>query len=89
MIDSPQTNVVCSLTCRGHFYPGSGAAEEVGRGSGEGYTVNVPWQGGGVGNGDYLAAFNYVLIPIAYEFAPDIVIVSAGFDAAAGDPIGG
>ncbi len=39
--------------------------------------------------GDYLAAFNHVLLPIAYEYAPDLIIASAGFDAAEGDPIGG
>jgi acetoin utilization deacetylase AcuC-like enzyme len=39
--------------------------------------------------GDYLAAFSHVILPIAYEFAPDLIVVSAGFDAAAGDPIGG
>ncbi|KAK9818191.1 hypothetical protein WJX72_008532 [[Myrmecia] bisecta] len=73
----------------GHFYPGTGAVDEVGVGDGEGYTVNVPWAMGGMGNGDYIAAFNHVILPIAYEFRPDIIIVSAGFDAAAGDPIGG
>ena len=39
--------------------------------------------------GDYLAAFLHVILPIAYEFAPDLIVVSAGFDAAVGDPIGG
>ena len=39
--------------------------------------------------GDYLAAFSHVILPIAYEFAPELIVVSAGFDAAAGDPIGG
>ncbi len=36
---------------RGHFYPGTGAAGEVGAGAGEGFTVNVPWPCGGMGNG--------------------------------------
>ena len=39
--------------------------------------------------GDYLAAMAHVILPVAHEFAPDVVILSAGFDAAAGDPIGG
>lgn len=73
----------------GSFYPGTGAAAEVGRGTGAGYTVNVPWLCGNMHDGDYLAAFNHVLLPIAYEFNPDLLIVSAGFDAALGDPIGG
>jgi len=73
----------------GSFYPGTGAAHEVGTGPGRGYTVNVAWDCGGIQNGDYLAAFTHLLLPIAYEFAPDLIIVSAGFDAAEGDPIGG
>lgn len=74
---------------RGQFYPGTGAVDEVGAGPGTGFTVNVPWDGGNLTNGDYLGAFNHVLVPIAYEFNPDLIIVSAGFDAAEGDPIGG
>ncbi|CAK0772037.1 hypothetical protein CVIRNUC_003922 [Coccomyxa viridis] len=73
----------------GHFYPGTGAVDEVGEGAGEGHSVNVPWPMGGMGNGDYMAAFNHVIMPIAYEYQPDLIIVSAGFDASIGDPIGG
>lgn len=51
--------------------------------------MNVPWPCGGMGNGDYLAAFQHVLLPIAHEYGPDLIIVSAGYDASAGDPIGG
>lgn len=51
--------------------------------------MNVPWPCGMMGNGDYLSAFQHLILPIAYEFAPDLVIVSAGFDAAEGDPLGG
>ncbi len=69
------------------FYPGSGALEEIGRGPGLGFTVNVPW-GGGMGDAEHLAAFDRVLLPIARLFAPDFVLVSAGFDAAEGDPLG-
>ena len=75
--------------CRGHFYPGTGAVDEVGEGAGEGHSVNVPWPMGGMGNGDYMAAFNHVIMPIAYEYQPDLIIISAGFDASIGDPIGG
>ena len=75
--------------CRGHFYPGTGGVDEVGEGAGEGYSVNVPWPMGGMGNGDYMAAFNHVIMPIAYEYQPDLIIISAGFDASIGDPIGG
>lgn len=73
----------------GHFYPGTGAVTEVGHPGAEGTTVNVPWPCGGMRNGDYMAAFQHLVLPIAYEFAPDLVIISAGFDAAEGDPIGG
>src|SRR5207344_1173133 len=52
-----------------------------------GFTVNVPWHGG-MGDAEHLAAFDRVLLPIARLFAPDFVLVSAGFDAAAGDPLG-
>ena len=55
-----------SAPCSGSFYPGTGAAHEVGEGAGEGYSVNVPWPCGGMRNGDYLAAFHHVLLPIAY-----------------------
>ncbi len=71
------------------FYPGTGAHDATGTGPGEGFSVNVPWLTGGMGNGDYMAAFQHVLLPIAYEFNPTLIIVSAGFDAAIGDPIGG
>ncbi|PSS08318.1 Histone deacetylase [Actinidia chinensis var. chinensis] len=54
----------------------------------EGYCVNVPWSRGGVGDNDYLFAFQHVVLPIASEFAPDFTIISAGFDAARGDPLG-
>lgn len=69
------------------FYPGTGAIDELGGGTGRGFTVNVPWPGG-MGDAEYLAAFDRVLLPIARTFAPDLVLVSAGFDAAVGDPLG-
>ncbi|XP_010506955.1 PREDICTED: histone deacetylase 15 [Camelina sativa] len=72
----------------GNFYPGTGAADEVGTNGGEGYCVNVPWSCGGVGDNDYIFAFQHVVLPIASAFSPDFVIISAGFDAARGDPLG-
>lgn len=72
----------------GHFYPGSGAASEVGSFGGEGYSVNIPWNCGGVGDNDYNFAFQHAVLPIAHQFAPDLTIISAGFDAAKGDPLG-
>ncbi|KAH9609548.1 hypothetical protein KSS87_001349 [Heliosperma pusillum] len=73
----------------GKFYPGTGAAHEVGTMGAEGYCVNVPWSRGGVSDNDYIFAFQHAVLPIALEFAPDFTIISAGFDAARGDPLGG
>ncbi|XP_058163864.1 histone deacetylase 7 isoform X2 [Dasypus novemcinctus] len=73
----------------GNFFPGSGAVDEVGAGSGEGFNVNIAWAGGlepPMGDPEYLAAFRMVVMPIAREFSPDLVLVSAGFDAAEGHP---
>jgi acetoin utilization deacetylase AcuC-like enzyme len=70
------------------FYPGTGAADERGEGDGQGYTVNVPLSSGG-GDAVYRAAFERVLLPVAEEYAPEIVLVSAGFDASARDPLAG
>ncbi|MDQ5857013.1 MAG: histone deacetylase, partial [Acidobacteriota bacterium] len=70
------------------FYPGTGAIGDVGRGAGRGRTVNVAWPAG-MGDAEYLAAFDRVLLPIARAFDPELVLVSCGFDAAAGDLLGG
>jgi len=70
------------------FFPGTGAATAVGTGHGEGLTVNLPWQHEGMGDAEYAAAFDALVMPIATQFDPQLVIVSAGFDAAAGDKVG-
>uniref|UniRef100_A0A673N9T3 Histone deacetylase n=1 Tax=Sinocyclocheilus rhinocerous TaxID=307959 RepID=A0A673N9T3_9TELE len=73
----------------GNFFPGSGAPEEVGSGPGVGFNVNVAFTGGldpPMCDAEYLAAFRTVVMPIASEFAPDLVLVSAGFDAVEGHP---
>lgn len=57
---------ICCACCRGHFYPGTGAVTEVGHPGAEGTTVNVPWPCGGMRNGDYMAAFQHLVLPIAY-----------------------
>ena len=71
------------------FYPETGDAEEIGIGKGRGYNVNVPWPEKGLSDADYLAAFDLLVLPVASAFAPDLVIVAAGYDAAEGDPLGG
>lgn len=48
-------------------------------------TINIPWNSSGMGDSEYIYAFNKVIMPILYEFAPDFVLVSAGFDAAKGN----
>jgi acetoin utilization deacetylase AcuC-like enzyme len=68
------------------FYPGTGDADETGDGAGRGYTVNVPLTAGG-GDGVYRGAFERVILPAVEAFAPNLVLVSAGFDAAARDPL--
>ncbi|XP_029819397.1 histone deacetylase 5, partial [Manacus vitellinus] len=78
----------------GNFFPGSGAPEEVGSGLGVGYNINIAWTGGvdpPIGDVEYLTAFRTVVMPIAKEFSPDLVLVSAGFDAVEGhlSPLGG
>ncbi|XP_026958406.1 histone deacetylase 9 isoform X4 [Sagmatias obliquidens] len=78
----------------GNFFPGSGAPNEVGTGLGEGYNINIAWTGGldpPMGDTEYLEAFRTIVKPVAKEFDPDIVLVSAGFDALEGHapPLGG
>jgi acetoin utilization deacetylase AcuC-like enzyme len=67
-------------------YPGTGTVQEIGRGRGAGYTVNVPLPGG-QGDADYLAVLRQVLLPVAGEYAPELVLVSAGFDVHRDDPL--
>uniref|UniRef100_A0A1L8DWX0 Protein deacetylase HDAC6 n=1 Tax=Nyssomyia neivai TaxID=330878 RepID=A0A1L8DWX0_9DIPT len=75
----------------GNFFPKGtdGDFSEVGSGAGEGFNVNIPWNRKGMGDAEYTAAFFSIIMPIAYEFNPELVLVSAGFDAAIGDPLGG
>ena len=70
------------------YYPGTGAIDEVGRGNGEGYTVNLAFPAG-FGDAEYLDAFTRIVAPIAQQYAPQFVLISAGFDAHARDPLGG
>jgi acetoin utilization deacetylase AcuC-like enzyme len=68
------------------FYPGTGDVDEVGEGDGKGYTVNIPLGAGG-GDAVYANAFERVVLPVLSEYAPELVLVSAGFDASARDPL--
>ncbi|KAJ6593976.1 histone deacetylase complex protein [Mycena capillaripes] len=75
---------------RGEFYPCGpfGGLQSCGEGPGLGYSVNIPWPEAGMGDADYIHAFQKIVMPIAMEFAPELVIISAGFDAAEGDDLG-
>ncbi|EKM54390.1 uncharacterized protein PHACADRAFT_196818 [Phanerochaete carnosa HHB-10118-sp] len=74
----------------GQFYPNGpfGSLKSCGDGPGLGCSVNIPWPTKGMGDADYIYAFQRIVMPIAMEFAPDLVIISAGFDAAKGDDLG-
>jgi acetoin utilization deacetylase AcuC-like enzyme len=68
-------------------YPGTGAVSDIGRGAGLGYNVNVPF-GAGVGDEGYLLAFEEIIAPVLRQFAPQFVLISAGFDCHWRDPLG-
>ena len=70
------------------FYPGTGALGEVGEGAGRGYTVNLPMPAG-LGDAEYARVYREVVEPIGRAFDPQLVIVSAGFDAYYRDPLAG
>ncbi len=69
------------------YYPGTGAALETGEGKGTGYTVNIPLPGG-QGDAEFARIFNEIVAPIARDFAPELLLVSCGFDIYDGDPLG-
>jgi acetoin utilization deacetylase AcuC-like enzyme len=70
------------------FYPGTGAADETGTGAGHGTTLNVPLPAG-TRNDGFFRAYEQTLLPAVEAFRPDILLVSAGFDAHERDPIAG
>ncbi|MEC9374172.1 MAG: histone deacetylase, partial [Planctomycetota bacterium] len=70
------------------IYPGSGAMQEVGNAAGRGFTVNLPLPAG-CGDAAYRHAVEQLAGPIAARFRPDLILVSAGFDAHELDPLGG
>jgi acetoin utilization deacetylase AcuC-like enzyme len=70
------------------FYPGTGEVSEIGRGKGQGFTVNIPLEVGAVDE-DYRVVFTDIVIPVLDQFRPGLVLISAGFDAHERDPLGG
>jgi acetoin utilization deacetylase AcuC-like enzyme len=84
--DDPDTLYVS--THQFPFYPGTGSAREVGRGAAAGRTLNVPLPAG-CGDDEYVAAFTDLIVPVARQFRPEFVLISAGFDADHRDPLAG
>jgi acetoin utilization deacetylase AcuC-like enzyme len=69
------------------LYPGTGALTETGKDEGEGFTLNVPLPAG-LGDREYLRVFRDIVVPVGLEYRPELVLVSAGFDAHRDDPLG-
>ena len=79
------------LYCSTHqypHYPGTGSLKETGTGKGEGYTLNVPLPGG-QGDQDFARIMNELVAPVARQYRPDCIMVSAGYDTHVSDPLGG
>jgi acetoin utilization deacetylase AcuC-like enzyme len=70
------------------FYPGTGELADAGSGEGEGYSLNLPVPAG-TGGETFFSLVQHVLAPVAHQFEPDLILVSAGFDAHRDDPVGG
>jgi acetoin utilization deacetylase AcuC-like enzyme len=81
-------SVLFISTHRAFTYPHTGMLREIGKAAGKGYTVNIPLLPG-CGDGEYVALFETLIKPIALEFQPDFILVSAGFDIHFNDPLGG
>lgn len=70
------------------FWPGTGPLDDVGEGEGEGYSINLPVPGG-TGEAGFLSLIEHVVVPVASQYAPDLILISAGYDAHRDDPLGG
>jgi hypothetical protein len=73
---------------RAWFYPGTGTYAETGAQGGVGTNLNIAFPFGGVGNTEYAAAFTELVLPVLEKFAPDLVLIACGADAAQGDLLG-
>ena len=78
----------CSMHQYGSIFPGTGRADERGHGEGEGYTLNIPLMAGDTGDA-MIAAMNRQIMPAVEAFRPDLILLSAGYDAHREDPLGG
>jgi acetoin utilization deacetylase AcuC-like enzyme len=70
------------------YYPGTGAAGDIGKGAGAGFTVNLPLSAGAT-DADYDSAYARIAIPVLQQFRPELILISAGFDAHMDDPLAG
>ena len=70
------------------FYPGTGEASAIGTGKGEGFTVNLPVEAGGTDE-DFEVLYSSIVMPVLTQFKPELILLSAGFDAHVDDPLGG
>src|SRR5882672_778387 len=70
------------------YYPGTGASTETGTGAGRGFTINLPIAAGGA-DADFELAYNTIAFPVLRQFRPELILISAGFDALDDDPLGG
>jgi len=85
-IDRP--DILFFSTHQSPLWPGTGDVHEIGVDAGIGFTINAPLPAG-CGDAAYRAVFDELLTPVADDFSPDLILVSAGFDADTRDPIGG
>jgi acetoin utilization deacetylase AcuC-like enzyme len=70
------------------YYPGTGAATEIGSGPGTGFTINLPLAAGAT-DADYELVYSHIALPALRQFAPELILISAGYDAYMDDPLGG
>ncbi len=82
-----ESRVLYFSTHQSPLYPGTGQVSAVGQGSAKGRTINVPLPAGR-GDLEHLQAFDRLLVPVAHQFKPQFILVSAGFDAHREDPLG-
>jgi len=80
-------SVLFFSTHQSPWYPGSGAAAERGEGKGDGFTLNCPLPAG-AGRKEVVGAMEKILLPALKNFSPELILISAGFDSRAGDPLG-
>jgi acetoin utilization deacetylase AcuC-like enzyme len=83
-----RSDVLYASIHRAPFYPGTGALDDAGSGEGLGYTLNLPVHAGTEGD-VWRSLLEHVVLPAASRFAPELVLISAGFDAHRADPLGG